>query len=287
MVFWALGLLLAAAVFVWTAVVEPRSFRISRHAVRLKKPLARSLHLLHLSDIHFAFSDPLLNRFFDRLAREPCDFIFVTGDVIDCEEGIPACVENLSKLKPSQGMYVVFGNHDYYEYRGIDVLFRSFRAEGHPKTRQRIELLHRALVEAGIRVLRNETAEVSFFGTPLLIHGLDDPTTGREDMGKTLTQCDPGKINILLTHTINVFAAIGEDQMDLALAGHSHGGQIRLPLIGPIVTHTYIGRRYVSGVMPLKGAICCVSRGVNASRFFKWRLLCPPEAIILEVRGAQ
>jgi hypothetical protein len=134
-------------------------------------------------------------------------------------------------------------------------------------------------------VLFNETAEVNVEGKPVLIHGLDDPTTGRADLLKAMKNFDPKKINILLTHTVDAFLDIGENEIDLSFSGHSHGGQVRLPFIGPIIVHTSMGRPYAAGIFELKGATCCVSRGMNASRFLRMRLLCPPEAILLTVQG--
>ena len=272
--------------FIWMGWVEPRAYRMSHHRVRLRKPLATSLKVLHLSDIHFAGPNRSLARFFDQLGGETYDFVFVTGDILDCEAGIPSCVENLKKIKSKHGVFAVFGNHDYYDYHLWDIVAHSFPGQNRPARIQPTPLFEKALKEAGARVLKNETVAANAGGTPVLIHGLDDPTTGRANLRQAMRNFDRTKINMLLTHTIDVFLDIGENEIDLSFSGHSHGGQIRLPVVGPIVTHTTIGRTYAGGIRMLQGAVCSISRGMGASRFFSFRLLCPPEAIVLEVNGS-
>lgn len=277
--------LLASLLIVWAFWIEPRLIQLSRHEIALQKFLSRPVRILHLSDTHFAGPHKAISNFFDRLSQESLDFVVVTGDIMDCEEGLPFCIENLKKLKTRYGIFAVFGNHDYFDFQFADVFLHNFPGQGRPLISQRVDFFEQSLEEAGIRVLRNETETVVIEDTPLLIHGLDDPTTGHADLLKAMQNFDPEKINILLTHTIDAFLDLGENQIDLSFSGHSHGGQIRLPLVGPIVTHTSLGRPYAAGIFDLKGAVCTVSRGLNASRFLRARLLCRPEAILLTVKG--
>lgn len=278
-------LLAGTAAFLWAAWIEPRLYQINRYDVSLHKPLGRSYRVLHLTDIHFAKKDGKLGGFFDRLAKESYDFVFVTGDVIDCEEGITSCVENLKKFSPALGTYVVFGNHDYFDYHLWDVISNSSPSNGRLKYKNRPDLFEKALEKEGIRVMRNETEEIKSGRDSLLIHGLDDPVTGRANIRKAMQDFDPAKVNILLTHTVDVFLDIGEGEIDLSFSGHSHGGQICMPLLGPVVIHTVFGRHYAAGIRRLRGAVCSISRGVGASRFFFLRFLAPPEAIVLNVHG--
>ena len=274
-----------AAVFYWATWIEPRSFQVNRHEVTIPKWLDHPLRILHLSDTHFAKPDRHLSRFFDQLAKLDYHFVFLTGDIMDCEEGIPICVENLKKLRPTHGFFAVFGNHDYYDYRLLDVFTHNFPGQKKPLREQHSDLLKEALEGIGVRVLKNETATAYFEGNHLLIHGLDDPTTGRANVRQAMHDFHPKEINLLLTHTVDAFLDIGENEIDVSFSGHSHGGQIRLPGVGPIISHTMIGRQYASGILSYQGAVCSISRGVNASRYFYLRLLCPPEAILLTLRG--
>ncbi|MDP3920259.1 MAG: metallophosphoesterase [Candidatus Omnitrophota bacterium] len=252
----------------------------------MDKALGASLKVLHLSDIHFAGKIRALDQFFDRIAAEDVDLVFLTGDVIDHEKGIPSCVENLKKLKPRIGKYAVFGNHDYYNYRLSDCFKHHFPGQGVPESLNPIERLAEGYADAGVHLLKNETVEILNGRTPLLIHGLDDPTTGKANLRTTMKNFDPEKINLLLTHTIDVFLDIGEGEIDVSFSGHSHGGQVRMPYYGAVLTHTMMGRAYAAGIIRHQGATCVVSRGMGSSRYTPVRFLCRPEALLIEIHGS-
>jgi len=276
---------LAGLLFLWMHKVALYQFEINRYPVSLKKKVSQSFSVLHLSDIHFTGPNPPLDEFFQRISQETYDLIVLSGDIIDCESGITHAVRTLSKLKATYGFYAVFGNHDYYDYHLKDAFLHNFPGQSKPKRLNPSEKLKEALEGAGLRVLMNETRELMIGQTPILIHGLDDPTTGRASIRKTLENYDASKLNILLTHSIDAFYDIGEGEIDLSFSGHSHGGQVRLPWVGPILTHTTMGRAYASGILSVKGAVCSISRGMGFGRVLPLRLLCPPEAIILTIHA--
>ena len=277
----AIFLLLAVAFLGWMSFVEPRWFDLSRHEIFIRKKLKRPIRILHLSDTHFSGRNKPLARFFDRLAHESVDLVVVSGGIMDCDEGIHECLDNLAKLHPRYGIYAVFGNHDYYDYRTWDSILHNFPGQSFPITKNLIDLFITELEKIGVRVLRNKTLELDIDGTPILIHGMDDPTTGHANIRRTLENFDPAKLNLLLTHTVDVFLDIGDNEIDVSFSGHSHGGQIRLPFIGPIITHTRLGRRFASGLCQIQGATCCISRGMSANRYARIRFLCRPEAVLL------
>ncbi len=281
-----LGLLVCGGLLaLWANKVELHAFQINRHDVTLRRVLAVPLKILHLSDIHFARPNLLLSRFFSQLAGEEFDLIVLTGDIIDCEEGIHTCVDDLKKLKAKHGFFAVFGNHDYYDYQLKDVFCHDFPGQTYPQTLNPTDVLQRALEGIGVKVLRNQTFETQVGDVSILVHGLDDPTTGHASIRETLKNYDPEKVNLLLTHSIDAFMDVGENEIDLSFSGHSHGGQVCLPLWGPILTHTMLGRAYAAGIVSLKGAVCSVSRGLGYGRCMPFRLLCPPEAVVLNVYG--
>lgn len=262
---------------------EALSYRIVPRFASVRKKLSRPLRILHLSDIHFSGKDRGLGRFFQRLGKEEYDFVFITGDIFDCPEGAPQA-GHFKKLKARYGIYAVFGNHDHYNYGAFDLAAHYSPGQGSPRQPQPLEVFERELANAGVRLLRNETVEVKVEGASILIHGLDDPITGHANVREAMRNFKPAKLNVLLTHSIDVFLDIGENEIDLSFSGHSHGGQVCLPVIGPVFTHTHLGRQYADGVKTLKGAACSISRGVGTSRFYRIRLLCPPEAVLLEVK---
>ena len=285
--FYILLLAAAAALLAYMEYVEPRQRQFNSHRVQIRKKLPRPFRILHLTDTHFAGPNAPLAAFFDRLVQETYDFIFVTGDIMDCDAGLPYCLENFKKLKSKYGTFAVFGNHDYFDFKFFDAITHNFPGQPYPRQKNNVDLFAEEFKKIGVRALRNETVSLQIDGVPVLIHGLDDPTTGHANLRRTMENFDPSKVHILLTHTVDAFLDIGENEIDLSFSGHSHGGQVRLPFWGPVITHTRIGRRYASGIHTIQGAVCCIGRGLNASRFLFIRLLCPPEAILLTVEGGR
>ena len=276
-------ILVVVGCLLWCFFIEPWFYAVNRHEVRLSKTVTKPLKILHLTDTHYFGSDSKRARFFEKLAKEDYDFIFITGDIFDHEEGVVAAKEELKKFKAKHGVFAVFGNHDYYEYRARDVLRYHFPRAKKLKYIQPTESFQKSLEEIGIRVLRNEVVKLNVEGNPLTIHGLDDPVTGHANIRTTLQDYEPDRLHILLTHSADAFLNIGKNEIDLSFSGHTHGGQIRLPWFGAIVTHSILGRSYVSGIQSLKGAVCSISRGLGTSRHARLRFLCRPEAVILNV----
>ena len=171
----ALGVLALAALIFRMHWFERRDFKVSRHAVTLRKKTAALLSILYLWDIHFAFPERELALFFECLAAETYDLIVLSGDIIDCAEGIELAAQTLKQLKARQGFFAVFGNHDYYDYDLKDLFFRNFPGQPKPRQVNPSGVLKEALEKIGIQVLANETRAVSIGGSALLIHGLDDP----------------------------------------------------------------------------------------------------------------
>lgn len=274
--------LLSLAVFVYAFFYEVNHFSLDRIRFSFPGRLSRTYRILHLTDIHFAGPRPGLSRFFNDLARENWDFIFITGDIFDCDAGASAAVAELRKLKSSFGSFAVYGNHDHFNYQWRDVA----RTLGYyPKKRNNLEILEDALWRSGFRVLRNQSVRPNLENEEILIHGLDDPVTNHADYQGVESCLDSKKFNILLTHTIDALGHLPESSIQISFSGHSHGGQVRIPGWGAFITHTKYGRKYAQGINYLKNTVCVVARGLGTSRFFKFRLFCPPQAYAVEISG--
>lgn len=271
--------LFCAAGLIWVFLYEPNAFQIQTWQVSFFHKLKRKYRILHLTDIHFAAPRKSLSRFFNKLAKENWDFVFVTGDIFDCDAGADTGTAELKKLKAKYGKFAVFGNHDHFDYRLEDVLHALGR---HPDNRNTTEVFEKALSKADVQLLRNKTFHPRT-EDPILIHGLDDPVTDHADYAGLKSNLDPKKTNILLTHTIDAFFHLPENAVQLSFSGHSHGGQVRIPGWGAFITHTKLGRAYAQGLHQVKGAFCVVSRGIGTSRFFAFRLFCRPQAVVVEI----
>jgi uncharacterized protein len=136
--------------------------------------------------------------------------------------------------------------------------------------------------EAGIHALINETLQVELDGQAVNLVGLDDPESGKPDLQRALRGADPDLPIVVLCHQPDTFDRVA-GQVDLVLAGHSHGGQVRLPGRGPLWLPTGC-RRYHDGVHERDGSTLFVSRGLGTT-VAPVRLFSRPEVAVIRLQG--
>ncbi len=219
---------------------------------------ASPLRLLHLSDIHTgAFLAPdVLRTVLERLMLLRPDVVAITGDIVE------ASIEDLDGFLPALGTvstaplgaWFCFGNHDYFT-DATDVI----RAE---------------LASVGIVTLRNETRTLA---GGVRIGGIDDRSLGTPDWDALVAGGAP---HVLLAHHPDDFYEAERRGIALVLAGHTHGGQIRLPNGGPIIRQSRF--RLDEGLYSHGEALLEVSRGLGAVGL-PWRAGALPEAVLLEI----
>ncbi|PJW13306.1 metallophosphoesterase [Geobacillus sp. Manikaran-105] len=172
-----------------------------------------ALRILQLSDLHLEKLSITPDDLYDKLKDEAIDLIALTGDFLDREESIAKLspyLAALNALKPTYGMYAVFGNHDYV-------------LQGEPFAR-----LKATLEAHGCVVLQNETKTITVNGQTVNIIGIDDFYTGRSDIKKAYAGVKDG-INLVLTHDPDIVPHMKDYHFDYLLSGHFHGGQIHWP----------------------------------------------------------
>lgn len=205
----------------------------------------------------------VLRKAFNALAAFSPEIVLLGGDFISFRaEYIDAFCAELRVLKPPLGMYAVMGNHDL---RADDAFI--------------VERLR----AAGVRVLINESAQLAEPYERVFICGLDDPFTGSPDPVSTFHQA--GGVRILLMHSPMGLRLLGGHRFELALAGHTHGGQIALPGGVPIVmSRGHGGRGYAHGQfrLPDGQGVLIVSRGVGTTGL-PIRIFAPSEVHICTV----
>ncbi|WP_268625990.1 metallophosphoesterase [Paenibacillus alvei] len=231
------------------------------------------LTIAHISDIHYGHhlsESKLASIVQDVQANQP-DVICITGDIVDNGDVVPAeIVPILRQLRAPYGSYAVLGNHDY---RG-----RGAKA------------VENALQTAGIRVLRNDNVILRRNHEVLALAGIDDVLEGIPDMTRAMQGISGKMCCILLAHEPDWGTVALNYQVDLQLSGHSHGGQVRVPLVGPLFLPT-LGERYPDGLYmlervdrPDRPLHIYTSRGLGTT-FLPVRLLCPPEWTLLTLRS--
>lgn len=230
---------------------------------------AERLRALLISDIHVAGPDMSPRRLASIVrqinALAP-DVVLIAGDLVSDKRfatryySLVEAVAPLSKLRPRLGTFAVLGNHDYMRNA--------------PEARA-------ALAAAGVTVLDNEAARAG----PLAIGGLDDAFTGHDDVAATVAEMRKlGGVPVVLSHSPDPFPKMPAD-IGLMLAGHTHCGQIRLPLIGAPTYMSRHGDRYGCGIVRENGKTLIVSAGLGTS-MLPLRLGAVPDMWLIEIGAA-
>lgn len=233
---------------------------VAQHALTVPRldPRLEGLSIVHLSDLHF--TGRVGKAFFQEVVHlsnelRP-DLVALTGDLVDTSDCIDWVPELLAPLAARHGVYYVLGNHD----RRVDA------------ARLRATLGAAGLVDLGGRWVRREVN-----GAAVVLAGNELPWfPPAADLSDAPPRgADGGPLRILLSHTPDQLGWAVAHDFDLMLAGHLHGGQICVPLIGPIVSPSRQGVRFASGVFHRPPTLLHVSRGVSGE--IPLRLNCPPE----------
>ncbi len=232
--------------------IEPFRIKVTRH--HIQAPLAAPLKIAHLSDLHTYGVQRRERRLISLLQAEQPDLIVITGDTITRDGTYAMCWQLLSRLQAPLGVWLVRGNLENDQ---------PFKNE------------HAFYGSAGVHFLLNEAQRVR---DDLWIVGLDDASSGLPDWEVAMKDIPSGAYTITLFHAPAYFDKVA-GHSPLVLAGHTHGGQVRIPL----VTTFWLPRdsgRYLEGWYEKNGSRMYVSRGIGTS-VIPVRFLCRPELAII------
>ena len=241
--------------------------------IRVRLSLSRlssdfgSYRIVHISDLHLdgRMQPDYLTKLVRLVNEQEPDLIAFTGDFVTFTLGrfAPELRSTLNRLEARDGVVAVLGNHDHLA--GSDVVGSVIR-------------------EGGATVLRNEVGTLERAGSFLHVCGLDDIWEGLPRLERVLARLPRAGAAILLVHEPD-FADTSSTtgRFDLQLSGHSHGGQIRLPLVGAPVLPKY-ARKYPVGFYRVGGMFLYTNRGLGMlpPRF---RFLCRPEITVLDLNA--
>ena len=250
----------------YVLLMEPNSFTVE--TVHLKLPrLARSfsgLRLAQISDLHMGgwMNAARLQHVVDLILAQEPDILLITGDFLIGRDNLDISnqvvsdlIEPLSRLSGSIPSFAVLGNHDYWT---------------------NVETVRHILVSSGITELTNAVSTFKRGQDSLYVCGVDDIWEGVPRLDDVIAQLSDDSTAILLAHEpdfADTRAATG--RFDLQVSGHTHGGQVVLPLVGPPVL-PYLGRKYGSGLYKVGEMFQYTNRGVGMARL-PLRINCPPE----------
>ncbi len=241
-----------------------------------------NLKILHLSDLHLSWPESHKMEFLSRVTNDDYDMVILTGDVFENYSGLPYAGSILSR-RPRLGAYAVLGNHDYYDYTWFHKTFgRMVRRFRHPPVKREVGPLIDALENGGFKVMRNSSLTLA--QERVHIVGIDYPGIAENDLRKLVAQAPEDHFVLSLLHVPHALESLMRAGVHLALGGHTHGGQVRVPLVGALLTDSELPRHEASGLLWRGETAIHISRGIGADPKTNFRLFCPPTATILQVR---
>jgi predicted MPP superfamily phosphohydrolase len=268
--------------------VEPH-LPVLRHAtVPALPPGAAPLRVLHVSDLHLLPRSRRRAHWVRGLARLAPDLVVSTGDHWSSAEAGELVVDSLAALT-SRGALGVFvpGNNDYHSPVRPSPL--DYVTGGSRLRPREPDLPWGALAErlagAGWLDLTHRRHEQVLGGSPVVLAGTDDAHLRRDRYREVAGAVPPGVLGIGVVHTParRLLQAFTHDGYRLVLAGHTHGGQLRVPFGGPLVTNCDLPRWRARGLTAEAGTWLHVSAGLGQSPYLPVRVACRPEATLLEL----
>jgi predicted MPP superfamily phosphohydrolase len=269
----------------YAAGIERRMWTLRQATLPVLAQSARPVRVLHISDLHMLPGQRSKQRWIAELDELNPDLVVNTGDNLAHHQAVPAVLRALGPLLDRPGVFV-FGSNDYYAPRpknpvrylvpsqkrihGVPLPWRDLRA---------------ALVERGWHDLTHVRRLMTVAGQAVAVAGVDDPHLRRDRYTKIAGRPDrSAALRLGITHSPEprVLDGFAGDGYDLVMAGHTHGGQLRLPGYGAIVTNCELDRSRARGASRWGVHTWLhVSAGLGTSPYAPVRFACPPEASLL------
>ncbi len=234
------------------ADLETRDLKLRELHLSLEDwPLAlNSYKISQLSDLHLESLQLKAEKIAGMSNSLDPDLLVITGDLISSRGDMNKVVQFLSPLKAKDGKYFVMGNNDYAHFS--HTLFKRYV---------------RLLESLDFHVLINAAAKVKSRGAEFWIVGVDDPATAHDDVDLSFSKVPEDNLpRIVLAHSTDCIDDLYSRKVDLFLAGHTHGGQVQLPFIGPPIRNTLLAEEGIyEGYHKVNGINVYINRGIGTS----------------------
>ncbi|MHB0913238.1 MAG: metallophosphoesterase [Armatimonadota bacterium] len=237
-------------------LIEPRMLTVARVSIESPK-VSEEIKLMHISDVHFIQETPLTEKVVEVVEEERPDILLLTGDLADMKwhntEEFASFMRRLCLATPT------------YFVQGADSPQEIVLASGN-----------------SVNVTSHIPTELPVGGTLVRIIGLGEANFKPSEP----RPISPGALNIMLNHTPDLIDHAAWLGADLYFAGHTHGGQVRVPFWGAVVTNSGTGKRYEYGLYKVDQMSAFVTRGVGMEVKLapRVRFLCPPEVVVVTVK---
>ncbi|MCU0237903.1 MAG: metallophosphoesterase family protein [Pyrinomonadaceae bacterium] len=242
--------------FGYAYFIEPYWLDVRKVEIQSEK-IKQPIRIVHISDIHSDEKPRLEEKLAEAIANEKPDLIVYSGDSINSSQGLPVfrkCLTEIAKVAPT---YVVRGNWDLKTSNLFD--------------------------ETGAIQLSGNFNNFEIKGNKISILGYSAFNIG--NLSQSVNNFTKENFNIFLYHLPDEIEDISQSNTDLYCAGHTHGGQIRLPFYGALVTLSKFGKKYESGTFQVENTWLNVNRGIGMEGYEapRIRFLCRPEITVIDV----
>jgi len=273
-----MGFCTACAIDAWG--VEPEWVEVVERELKLKK-LPRGFHgkkIIQISDLHLSttVSKKYLKRCVRRVNMLGGDMVVLTGDYVTLDRRgsyKEKVIELLGGLESPLGVYACLGNHDY----GVTSNWRRSREDW-------AQYLSEGMARRGINVLRNKAEFIQIGNDKICLVGLGDMWAGDMHIEKGFEGVGEDVTTIVLVHNPDSIEQLQERKTDAILCGHTHGGQVRVPFLGPPILPIK-NRQYYAGMFEVGDTTLYVNRGLG--RLGRLRFNCRPEITVFTLKGEE
>ncbi|MBN1038241.1 MULTISPECIES: metallophosphoesterase [unclassified Clostridium] len=261
-------------IFAYSIYVEPNLLSVKNIEINNSSNIKNedTIKIAQISDIHLGeyYTIDKLEKLVNKVNSQNADIIVFTGDLFDNVskfEDTSKVAPILKKLNAKIGKYAIYGNHDYGG--GAKNIYKN------------------VMEDSGFKILVNDQANVKLdSGKTISILGLDDALLGNPDVEKTVRNIKESNYNLLLLHEPDLSDKFVSYNIDLILAGHSHGGQVKIPFLGEIVTPP-LAEKYKDGLYNFntqRNTQLYVNSGIGNTKM-PFRFMNVPEVSIFEIKA--
>lgn len=302
----------AAGVLIWSTVVERRLFTVRRHSLPILESGAAPIRVLQLSDLHLAPWQTNKINWVRSLAELRPDLVVLTGDLMGHVQARPALLHALEPLAASVPTVFVHGSNDYYGPRFKNPLKYLIEPS---RLSTRVPDIDNDRLTSGLEALgcvnlNNSATRIEVRGTTLELLGLNDPHIRYDDIAAMRSElaglyaedtdatvaslaevAAPLRLGVVHAPYQEVLGELLDDGVDLILAGHTHGGQVRVPGVGALTSNCDLPTAQARGLSVWydaeRAAFLNVSAGLGNSIYAPVRFACRPEASLITLEAAR
>jgi predicted MPP superfamily phosphohydrolase len=265
-------------------LIERQLYVVRQESIKVLPKGSNSFTVLQIGDIHLAPWQKSKKRFIKGLAKRQIDLVVNTGDNLGHTKAIPPLLDCLEPLLHKPGVFVN-GSNDYFAPVPKNPIAYIFHASEAPKS-QRLETtkMTSAFEKAGWSNLNNQSAELEVAGNKVRFIGVDDYHIGKSDLSK-LAASQSFTIGVTHAPYLEVLRGLTLRGADLIFAGHTHGGQVRVPFVGALTTNSDLPNKFARGTSGWsfegKNSILSVVAGLGNSIYAPVRFFCRPEVRLI------